>query len=172
MQVIVGVLLFSSCLALPKPQDEEMKPEEGAEQVGAILKKLPSILSKTASWLNDLGKIGDDIHPAVGDTIRTGASQVSEASNNVPDDLNLTIQQHINKLIDLTKSLQGDIKDGLGNLPELQEQVDGIPGEEYIDEIISGVPSAAEVDSRINEAINFIQPIADALGSNSTQPKE
>jgi len=89
-----------------------------------------------------------------------------------PDDLNLTIQQHINKLIDLTKTLQGDIKDGLGNLPELQEQVDGIPGEEYIDEIISGVPSAAEVDSRINEAINFIQPIADALGSNSTQPQE
>ena len=25
-------------------KDEEMKPEEGAEQVGAILKKLPSIL--------------------------------------------------------------------------------------------------------------------------------
>ena len=29
--------------------------------------------------------------------------------------------------------VQGDIKDGLGNLPELQEQVDGIPGEEYIE---------------------------------------
>merc|ERR1712243_295556 len=80
--------------------------------------------------------------PAVGEAIRSGATQVEEASNNVPEDLNLTLQGHINQLINLTKTLQNDLKDGLSGLPELKDQVQGIPGEDYINEIIDTVPSA------------------------------
>merc|ERR1711962_1361091 len=124
---------------------------------------LPSILSKTADWIKDLATIGDEVHPEVGSGIRQGAEYVKEASQNVPDDLNLQLQGHLNKLIDLVKGIQGSVVDGLESVPGAVNDLDE-PFKEYAQMVVEQVPSA-------QEAIKYLEPLADALGTSTEKPK-
>merc|ERR1711915_902352 len=160
----VFCLLVAGCLA--RPQRPEV--EDGVKQVGDTLNKLPEILSKTAEWFKDLGSIGDEIHPSVGDTIREGAGYVKEASNNVPDDLDKQVQTHLNKLIDLVKGIKGSVVDGLKSAPGAVEDLDG-PVKDYAEAVIRELPSAQEVDDTISEAIRYLEPLSEALGSEQKE---
>jgi len=169
--IILTILATSQAVPLPQydyPGEEEFAAEEGAERIGSLLKKLPSLLSKTANWIQELGTIGDDIHPEVGDAIRTGAQYVNESSLSVPNDLHKRLEMHINSLVNLTKEIQGDVKEAFNSVPDLVGQLDGIPGEEYIRDAASYIPSGEEVEGYINEAVNYIEPLADAIGSKNT----
>eukprot|EP00088_Acartia_fossae_P013022 TRINITY_DN16744_c0_g1_i1.p1 TRINITY_DN16744_c0_g1~~TRINITY_DN16744_c0_g1_i1.p1 ORF type:complete len:178 (+),score=56.08 TRINITY_DN16744_c0_g1_i1:48-581(+) len=171
--LVLAALLVVS-LASPAPQEEigetEFQAEEHAQTIGNLLKKLPSILSKTASWINGLGDIGDEVHPDVGEAIRQGASAVEEASQNVPEDIHSQVQEHLSKLINVTRVVQGHVNDTLRNIPEVKEKIAGLPGDDVILDVIESIPSADYVDEQIGEAINYFEPLAEAIGaqSNST----
>merc|ERR1711915_779533 len=130
--------------------------EDGVKQVGDTLNKLPEILSKTAEWFKDLGSIGE------------GAGYVKEASNNVPDDLDKQVQTHLNKLIDLVKGIKGSVVDGLKSAPGAVEDLDG-PVKDYAEAVIRELPSAQEVDDTISEAIRYLEPLSEALGSEQKE---
>jgi len=171
----VSVLLLTLCagaLAIPKPEDyqyddfgeSEFAAEEHANTIGKFLQNLPNILKKTASWISDLGEIGDDVHPDVGSAIRKGADAVEEASNSVPDDLHTKIQGHLKKLINVTRDIQENLNDTWSNIPQLKDSVDGLPGQDYILDVIESIPSSDYVDEQISEAINYFEPLAEAIG--------
>jgi len=176
MKFLIVLSVLATSQAIPRPQEEfseypgeeTFAAEEGAERIGSLLKKLPLLLSKTASWIQDLGMIGDDIHPEIGDAIRTGAQYVNESSMSVPDNLHKRLEDHINGLVTLTKEIQGDVKDAFNSVPDLVEQLNGIPGEEYIRDAAAVIPNGEEVESYIKEAVNYIEPLADAIGQQQT----
>jgi hypothetical protein len=170
MMKLVLVILISSAYALPRPQgEEEFAAEETAAQVGETLNKLPSILSKTAAWIRELANIGDEVYPSVGSAIREGADFVDEASLNVPENLDVQVQEHLQKLLDITKKIQAEVKTGLTKVPELKDGVEGMILEDYVVDAIDSVPSAEYVDSAISQAINYLEPIAEALAVQQTE---
>ncbi|XP_023320822.1 uncharacterized protein LOC111695657 [Eurytemora carolleeae] len=169
------LVLFVTCAySLPKPDaqgEEEYVASETAQQVGETLNKLPSILSKTAEWIRELANIGDEVHPSVGSVIRDGADSVKIASDNVPEDLDVKVQTHLRHLIDIAKKIQVEVKTGLTKVPELKDNLNGTLIESYVEDVVDSVPSAEEVDARISDAINYLEPLAEALAvqnSNTT----
>lgn len=175
LSFIVLFVCVGALLALPQPQEDfndlgetEFAAAEHAQSIGNLLKNLPNILKKTAAWIQGLGEIGDEIHPDVGATIRKGASAVEEASNTVPDDIHTRVQGHLNHLINITRSVQDNLNETWSNIPYLKEQVDGIPGDDYILDVIESIPSSDYVDEQINEVINYFEPLAEAIGVNSS----
>jgi len=174
----VLTVLVGSSLSVPMPQYEEdyfgesqFQASEHAESIGNLLKNLPNILKKTADWIQGLGEIGDEIHPNVGSALRTGAAAVNNASSSVPDDLHIQVQGHLNKLVNITRVVKDNLNDTWNNIPELKESVQGLPGQDYILDVIESIPSSDYVDEQINEAINYFEPLAEAIGaqSNDTQ---
>jgi len=97
---------------------------------------------------------------------------VQEASENVPEDLNVQLQTHLNKLIGVVKSIKDSVKEQLEQLPEI---ADDLKDQEVVDlsMVDDYIPDANEVDMQIEEAINFLEPLADALaveGSTTAAP--
>merc|ERR1712198_290587 len=192
-KIAVIALLAATAQALPRPQayrsppsydyydayakpvplryedgPEEFKVEDFASGLGQTLNKLPNVLSKTADWIKDFAAIGDDVHPEVGSSIRQGADWVKLRSKDVPEDLNLQLQGHLNKLIDLVKGIQGSVVDGLEKAPGAVADLDD-PFKDYAQMVVDAAPSAQEVDSEIQEAIKYLEPLADALGTSTTE---
>jgi len=169
-KVSILLLLCAGAFAIPHPQDfddygeSEFAAEEHANTIGKFLQNLPNILKKTASWIQDLGEIGDDVHPDVGSAIRTGADAVEEASNSIPDDLHTKIQGHLKKLINITRDVQENLNQTWNNIPMLRDSVEGLPGQDYILDVIESIPSSDYVDEQISEAINYFEPLAEAIG--------
>jgi len=169
------VLTAVVCAALAFPQadigEPEFVAEEHAQTVGTILKKIPDILSKTAEWIRNLGEIGNEVHPDVGSAIKEGADAIEEASKDSKvTNLHGQFSDHLKTLINITKSVQEQVNSTLReNLPEIKDKLRGLPGDDYILDVVESIPSPDYVDEQIQEAINYFEPLAEAIAAEGKE---
>eukprot|EP00088_Acartia_fossae_P036286 TRINITY_DN37483_c0_g1_i1.p1 TRINITY_DN37483_c0_g1~~TRINITY_DN37483_c0_g1_i1.p1 ORF type:complete len:178 (-),score=42.11 TRINITY_DN37483_c0_g1_i1:190-723(-) len=165
------VVLLVAALASPSLQRRMVNSgttdqiTEHTQTIGNLLRNLPSIFSKTASWIRGLGDIGDEIHPEVGNAIRQGADAVEEASQHVPENLHTQVDEHVNKVVNVTKILQSHVNQTLQKLPEVREKVAGLPGDDIIMDVLDTF-STSDADLLMQEAIDHIEPVADAISGS------